>query len=67
MRNFVTKTAFLDGATQHLFKIKPESLEQLRHFTLNVHDVSALIAAAVLSGASKALHWFRPLSDSSGR
>jgi hypothetical protein len=64
MRDFMTKTAFLDGATKHLFKIEPESLEQRRHFVLNAHHVGdwGVTATAVLGSESKGLHRSPPVN-----
>jgi hypothetical protein len=69
MRDVMTQTAFLDGATKHLFKIEPESLEQRRHFVLNAHHGGdwGVTATAVLGSESKGLRRSRPVTASSGR
>jgi hypothetical protein len=68
MRDVVTKTALRDGATKHLFKIEPESLEQLRHIKLNGRHVvdGGRTAAAVLRFESIVFDRSRPFSASSG-
>ena len=62
MRDFVTKTAFLGERANDLFKSELESLEQRRHFILNVRHVGdgGISATAALGCDSNALHGSRP-------
>jgi len=60
MRDFVTKTAFLGERANDLFKSELESLEQRRHFILNVRHVGDGGISAALGCDSNALHGSRP-------